>query len=163
MRLSLNLLFVLLISLTACKKENNSSTLNNDTPIEIQFIKEGELSLINNDSILKKIDIEIADTNNKKAIGLMNRSSMEENQGMLFVFENDNTSGFYMKDTRIPLDIIFIDKDSTAITVSTREAFDETPKGASRPYRYVLEINAGLAEKWGIEEGVTKIYWAKNK
>lgn len=161
MRLSLNLLFVLLISLTACKKENSSSALNNDAPIEIQFIKEGELSLINNDSIFKKIDIEIADTNNKRAIGLMNRSSMEENQGMLFVFESDNTSGFYMKDTRIPLDIIFIDKDSTAITVSTREAFDETPKGASRPYRYVLEVNAGLAEKWGIEEGVTKIDWVK--
>ncbi|MXV38791.1 DUF192 domain-containing protein [Flavobacteriaceae bacterium Ap0902] len=149
----------------SCKESSSTSpnaTVDNSEPIEIEFLKEGELTLSNNDSILKQVDIEIAKSNNERAIGLMNRSSMEENQGMLFVFEQDNSTGFYMKDTRIPLDIIFIGADSTVITISeNRQPFDTTSQGASAPYRYVLEVNGGKAKEWNVQEGVTKIDWTE--
>ena len=156
------LIVVTLFGTFACKdaKNGTNTAVDNSEPIEIEFLKEGELTLTNNDSILKKVDIEIAKTANERAIGLMNRSKMEENQGMLFIFEEDNASGFYMKDTRIPLDIIFLGQDSTVISVSkNRKPFDENSEGATSPYRFVLELNGGLADAWGIQEGVTKIDW----
>ena len=165
MKIILNLLFVLVLMFTfSCKNETESSTeINREEPINIEFIKQGELSLINNDSIIKKLDIELAKTDNKRAIGLMNRNSLEENQGMLFVFQEDNMSGFYMKDTRISLDIIYLGEDSTVISISkNRQPFDLKSEGAASPYRYVLEVNGGMSDAWGIKEGVTKINWTEN-
>lgn len=169
MKLNLNYLFlgIFLTSIFACNNVDNTSSTSNTSPnepINIQFIKEGELELINNDSIIRKIDIELAKSDNKRAIGLMNRNSLEENQGMLFIFQEDNHSGFYMKDTRIALDIIFLGQDSTVISISkNRQPFDMRSEGASEPYRYVLEINAGKSDEWGIEEGLTKINWIETK
>lgn len=163
--LHIKILSVLLIfSVFSCKNstENTVVTVNNNEPIEIEFLKEGELTLSNNDSIIQKIDIEMAKTDNERAIGLMNRSSMDEKQGMLFVFEQDNVTGFYMKDTRIPLDIIFLGEDKKVISISrNRKPFDESSEGASSPYRYVLEVNGGMSDAWGIKEGVTMIDWTE--
>lgn len=151
-------LFVLgLFMFTACK---SGAKKHSDEKIEIEFIKQGDLSLKNNDSIIKNIEIEIANTEAKRQIGLMNRSQMQENRGMLFVFDEDNTSGFWMKDTRIPLDIIFVGADSTVINVQKNaKAYDESSYPAKAPYRYALEVNGGSADKWGIKEGVTKLSW----
>lgn len=155
---------LLLLGIMSCKDESPAPAVDNSQPIEIAFLKEGELTLSNNDSIIQKVDIEIAKTQNERGIGLMNRSSMEKNQGMLFIFEEDNFTGFYMKDTRIPLDIIFLGADSTVISISkNRRPFDENSEGAASPYRYVLELNAGLSDEWGIEEGVTKIDWVETR
>ena len=159
------LLFYFIFITFSCEKENtNSSIVNNDEPINIEFLKEGELSLINNDSIIKKLDIELAKTDNKRAIGLMNRNSLEESQGMLFIFQEDNRSGFYMKDTRIPLDIMFIGVDSSVISISkNRQPFDMQSEGPSVPYRYVLEVAGGKSDAWGVKEGLTKIDWLETK
>lgn len=156
----------ILITAFSCKNETGTATsspVNNNEPIEIEFLKEGELTLSNNDSVIKNLDIEIAKSQNERAIGLMNRSSMAENQGMLFIFEEDNFTGFYMKDTRIPLDIIFLGEDSTVISMTkNRKPFDPNSEGATAPYRYVLEVNGGKADEWGIKEGITKINWTDN-
>lgn len=145
---------------------SNTSTTNStaNAPIDIPFMKEGELSLMNNDSIIKQIDIELAKSDNKRAIGLMNRNSLGADQGMLFVFPQDNNTGFYMKDTRIALDIMFLGKDSTVISISkNRQPFDMRSEGPGEPYRYVLEVNAGKSDEWGIQEGLTKINWTETK
>lgn len=157
----INFLALLLVfSVFSCKNETNNTVVNNDEPIEIEFLKEGELTLKNNDSVIKNLDIEIAKSFNERQIGLMNRSSMAENQGMLFIFEEDNSTGFWMKDTRIPLDIIYIGADSTVISiVKNKQPFDERSEGATAPYRYTLEVNGGKSDAWGIKEGVTKIAW----
>ncbi|MDO5655602.1 MAG: DUF192 domain-containing protein [Flavobacteriaceae bacterium] len=153
------------LGLISCNNEKSPAPeVNNTDLIEIEFLKEGELSLINNSDVIKELDIEIAKSENERAIGLMNRSKLEENQAMLFIFEQDNSSGFYMKDTRIPLDIIFLGADSTVISISkNRRPFDLNSEGASSPYRFVLEINGGKSDDWGIEEGVTKIHWTETR
>lgn len=145
--------------LVSCEKKSTQIEVNN-APIEIEFIKEGDLVLKNNDSIIKKLDVEVANTDSERQIGLMNRSSMLENRGMIFVFDEDNTSGFWMKDTRIPLDIIFVGQDSTVINVQKNaKPYDEHNYPATAPYRYVLEVNGGSADKWGVKDGETKLSW----
>lgn len=163
--LNINLIALFVLgSIFSCKNENTPAAVQNNEPIEIEFLKEGELTLSNNDSIIKQLDIEVAKNNNERAIGLMNRSSMKENQGMIFVFEQDNNTGFWMKDTRIPLDIIYIGEDSTVISiVKNKQPFDLNAEGATAPYRYVLEVNGTMADKWGIKEGTTKINWSETK
>lgn len=159
-------LFLAILGLATIASCDSKSSQGNkpEEKIEIEFIKDGELSLINNDSIIKNIEIEVADTDPKRQIGLMNRSEMAENRGMLFVFNQDNSTGFWMKDTRIPLDIIFVGADSTVINVQKNaKPYDQTNYPAVAPYRYTLEVNGGSADKWGIEEGVTKLKWQIKK
>lgn len=154
---------ILVLSIFSCKKEAET-TVNNNQPIEIEFIKQGELQLSNQDSIIKKVEIELAETEGKRANGLMNRSQMKENRGMLFVFDKLNNTGFWMKDTRIPLDIIFIGQDSIVInTQKNAKPYDLNNYGAAAPYWYVLEVNGGSADKWGIKDGETKVSWTVDK
>lgn len=107
-----------------------------------------------------KIPVEIAKTRNEREKGLSNRESLKENSGMLFVLEEDSTPAFWMKDMKIPIDIIWIDDNKvTQITANI------SPPGASTPDRdlkrylpndavdYVLEVNAGFADKHNIGPG----------
>lgn len=153
-------------------KSGTSVTESENGTVEIEFTKNGELEFRNeNLEAIKKINIEIADTPNKRARGLMDRSKMEENQGMLFIFGDDEIRQhtFYMKDTRIPLDIMYFDKDSVLINIARNAQPGEDSKlsggtvdGATSDSKFVVEINGGLADKWGIKEGVTKIHWIRN-
>ena len=75
------------------------------------FKNEGKLSVLNNEKkTLAEIKIEIADSPYERQTGLMYRDKLEKQHGMLFVFENSELRGFYMKNTLIPLDLIFIDE-----------------------------------------------------
>ncbi|MEK6921605.1 MAG: DUF192 domain-containing protein [Nanoarchaeota archaeon] len=102
--------------------------------------------------------IEIADSLDEQAVGLMYRTSLEENHGMLFVFESEEQKIFWMKNTKIPLDIIFI--DASGIIVDINENFepcavDDCEKYYSKPAMYALEVNAGFVEGRGIVAGNT--------
>lgn len=145
--------------LSSCKKEET----NTSETLEIEFIKEGELQLKNGDKIIKKIDIELATTAQERAQGLMHRSSMQEDRGMLFIFDEVKPQSFWMRNTRIPLDIIYIDADNVVINIAknTLPMAETGIPQSSNPAKFVLEINGGMSEKWGIKEGVTKVSWKK--
>ena len=102
-------------------------------------------------------DIEIADTMNERATGLMYRKEMPENRGMLFIFNDLDERNFWMKDTFIPLDMIFFDSNYKVVRIvkNARPCESEPCEVFSsvRPARYVLEINGGLSSKYGIVEG----------
>lgn len=99
-------------------------------------------------------DVEIAQTPQERQKGLMFRESMPDSHGMLFVFENDAPLAFWMKNTLIPLDMIFIDENMTVVDVLTAVPCKEDPCLNYKSHgRYVLEINAGLAEKHSIKNG----------
>ena len=136
------------ITIFSCK-ENNSKIQSK--PVVINFKKEGTLQLLKatNDSIIQTLDIEIADDDYQIQTGLMYRDAMNTNQGMLFIFPNEDYRSFYMKNTRIPLDIIYIDSDKTIVSFQNNaKPFDETSLPSETPAKYVLEINGGLAEEW---------------
>lgn len=98
--------------------------------------------------------IEIADTPTLRSRGLMYRHDLAASKGMLFIWERDVQSPFWMKNTYISLDIIFINKEGVIVDI----AKNTTPKSekmiySSRPYVYTLEINAGLADRYQIRTG----------
>lgn len=153
----------------SCEKKDAPVSEGANEVVEIPFKKEGELEFLNaNGEAFKKIDIEIAETNNERARGLMDRSKMEENNGMIFIFGDDEIRPhtFYMKNTRIPLDIMYFSKDSVLINIARNaqpgadsEQGGGTVAGAKADSKFVVEVNGGLADSWGIKEGETKIRW----
>ena len=150
-------LLLFIIGLLGC----DNSAKSKPKPINISFEKEGSLQLIkkDSDSIIKSLDIEIADDDYQTQTGLMYRDSMEDSQGMLFIFPNEMTRSFYMKNTRIPLDIIYISSDSTIVSFQKNaKPFDETSLPSQFPAKYVLEVNAGLSDAWNLGIG-DKIYF----
>ncbi|MFD2564587.1 DUF192 domain-containing protein [Aquimarina rubra] len=142
------------LSILSCKKATDKKIITE----EIKFTKEGELSIYNlQDSIPKPIvalDIEIADNDYERETGLMYRKSMEEKRGMLFIQENLRPQSFYMKNTLIALDIIYIDDQYKIVSFQKNaKPLDETSLPSVKPAKYVLEINAGLSDQWNLKEG----------
>jgi len=99
--------------------------------------------------------VELANTPSERQQGLMFRESMPDNRGMLFVFDDVVPRSFWMKNTLIPLDMLFIDDNWTVVHVANAVpcTVDPCPSYSSPPAMYVLEINGGLAEKSGIKVG----------
>jgi uncharacterized membrane protein (UPF0127 family) len=146
-------LFVgMFLFLTSCKKEPRKAL----ETTAITFTNEGKLSVFkkDRDSLITMMDIEIAESDYETATGLMYRKNMEEKQGMLFIFQDVAIHSFYMKNTEIPLDLIFIDENLTIVSFQKEaKPFDETSLSSEVSIKYVLEINAGLADKWILEVG----------
>lgn len=135
----------------SCKNESRSLP----TQPEIKFKKEGELTLFRSkDSIIQKLDIEIADNDYERETGLMYRQSMKESQGMLFIFKENRPRYFYMKNTHIPLDIIYLDDNYRIVSFQKNaKPMDESTLPSNADAKYVLEINAGLSNTWGLKAG----------
>ncbi|MDB5225124.1 MAG: response regulator MprA [Candidatus Adlerbacteria bacterium] len=98
---------------------------------------------------------EVADTDPLRERGLGGRNRLEEGRGMWFVFDTDELWAFWMKDTLIPLDIIWVAADGTIVTIAPLVAPESFPEvfRPTQPARYVLEVPAGFAAKHGIAEG----------
>ncbi|WP_313111551.1 DUF192 domain-containing protein [Aequorivita sediminis] len=131
---------------------------------EVTFKKDGELELLKaeNDSVIAKLDIEIADDDYKTQTGLMYRRSMDESHGMLFIFNDMQMRSFYMKNTEFALDIIYLNSDMEIVSIQKNaQPFNETSLPSESPAQYVLEVNAGLSDKWKLEKG-DKIRYTRN-
>jgi uncharacterized membrane protein (UPF0127 family) len=104
------------------------------------------------------LQVEIA-RDDARAQGLMHRTSMPENSGMIFVFESDAKWGFWMKNTLIPLSIGFIDKNWRLLEVLDMQVAADPANGPfkiyepSVAYRYALEVNQGFFDRKGIKPG----------
>ncbi|MBZ9728561.1 DUF192 domain-containing protein [Salegentibacter sp. JZCK2] len=138
--------------LSSCKNDDAETPIETE---EITFTKEGEATLLKpNGDTIQQIDIEIADNAYEHQTGLMYRESMEDDQGMLFIYDDEAPRAFYMKNTYIALDIIYFASDSTAVSFQKNaQPEDETSLPSEAPAQFVLELNAGLADDWNIEVG----------
>lgn len=120
-----------------------------------QFRKEGTLQFVNSiGQTLQHIDIEIADDDLTRAQGLMWRRSMEENQGMLFMMQTEEQQSFWMRNTYLSLDIIFVNEQLQIVTIRPNtkpQSLD--PVTSDQAARYVVEVNAGFCQRHGIREG----------
>jgi len=102
------------------------------------------------------VNVKISDDSSERQRGLMFVSFLEESKGMLFVFEKNGLHGFWMKNTLIPLDIIWISEDYDVVNVETAEPCEEDPCPVYVPEkeaRYVLEVNSGWANRNEIRVG----------
>jgi len=100
--------------------------------------------------------VEIAATPEEQMQGLMNREKMPEDHGMLFLFPSERNISFWMKDTIMPLDILYIKADGVINHIHKNAVpLDETPLPSNGTILNVLEINGGMADKLGIQAGDT--------
>ena len=102
------------------------------------------------------VKVEIADEEGERAVGLMNRESLDEDAGMLFLFPTESNGGFWMKDTLIPLSIAFMDGSGRILRILDMEPCRADPCQVYSPgvvYESALEVNRGAFAEWGVEEG----------
>ena len=137
---SLLILLVFLLLFTACKAE---------TPeVLLQSKNDGKIS----------VSVEVVKTQEARRLGLMYRKSLAKKKGMLFIFGNEREHPFTMKNTYIPLDMIFINRRSkiTGIVKNTPPK-TKGPYTINAPSLYVLEVNAGFCRVNGIKKGARVI------
>ena len=127
------------------------------------FVKEGELSFTDSKGqFSQRIDIEIADDDEQRSTGLMFRDKMDEDQGMLFIFDYEVPQAFWMHNTVLPLDILYVNSKMEIVTIAKNaKPYDDTSLPSIKPAQYVVEVNAGYCDKFGIKEG-DKIVWRRN-
>ena len=150
---SFTLLIGILFISTSCKEKSKNLEIKTPT---IEFKKEGALSIYKSktDSVISSLDIEIAQTDYETQTGLMYRDSMAKNNGMLFIFKDEQPRSFYMKNTKIPLDIIYINSDKKIVSIQKNaKPMDESSLPSEKPAKYVLEVNAGFSNEWRLKSG----------
>ena len=126
----------------------------NALPATPQFVKEGALQFYQDDNIVKSIDIEIANTAKEIEQGLMYRQKMDEDKGMLFIFPEMQPRGFWMKNTLIPLDIIYVDSDKIIVSIQKNTTpLSKQNLPSEGDAQYVIEVNAGFSDTYGLKAG----------
>ena len=162
------LLIATAVALTSCGETPKQKKSNNETkPTKVlrnygfdnppEFRKDGELQFVNaNDSVIFSIDMELAISEDEHARGLMYRKQMDENRGMLFIFPDEDMRSFWMHNTLIPLDIIYVNANHQVVSIrKNTKTLNEESLPSEAPAMYVIEINAGLCDKYGIDKGTT--------
>jgi uncharacterized membrane protein (UPF0127 family) len=125
-------------------------------------LKHGMLVLVQ-DKVRVTIDVEVADTSETREVGLMNRTSLADNAGMLFVFESTSLWAFWMKNTLIPLSVAFIDDQWKIVDIKDMRVGPNPQTGqldiyeAAQPSRYALEVNQGFFARRNIGVGAKVI------
>lgn len=156
MKIGGSLILAIIIFTTGCHMREfsgeNVSTIDNEVTSHIvQFLKDGKA--------IASFKVELAMTNEERSRGLMYRKSMSEDSGMLFIFKDNGDHTFWMKNTYIPLDMIFINSDLEVVGVYKNAVpLSEESISVKKASRYVLEINAGLSDKYGIDESTKVLF-----
>lgn len=117
----------------------------------------GPTAYLNTSKGRTPIFVEIVDTMPERTKGLMNRTSMDHNRGMLFIFDTLDSKQFWMKNTLIPLDMIFLDKEYKVVHIAkSAQPCKNDPcevLSSVKPSMFVLEVNAGISNETQLKEG----------
>ena len=117
-------------------------------------LAERTISVTNAAGESHEFTVEIAETREQQNRGLMYRESLAPDRGMIFVYDDESVRGFWMRNTYIPLDIIYIRADGTIAKIHANTLpLSETPYSSLEPVQTVLEIAGGRAAELGIAEG----------
>lgn len=131
------------------------SSDRHDFPCAIPYFDTGTAT-ITTDTGTVTVRVEIAETDEQRSYGLMYRRWLAPDKGMIFLFDNDTSGGFWMKNTILPLSIAFVDSAGVIVDIQDMEpcTTDDCPAyPPSQPYRSALEVNQGAFAQWGVSEG----------
>lgn len=156
-------LIALNFMISACESGGSGTSAEVQTA-DIPFTDEGTLAFTRADgSEITSIRIEIADDDSTRTRGLMQRTSMPADAGMLFIFPDETVRSFWMANTPLSLDLMFITNEGVIIDVQkyTKPLSPENLT-SSAPATYVLEVKAGFSDTWGISE-TDQIEWSEHE
>ena len=110
---------------------------------------------------LTRIEVEIADDQFERRAGLMYRHQPKDDQGLLFVFDTLRIQSFWMRNTIYSLDMLFVDSSLEIVTIlKETKPFSQSPYSSTRPALYVVEVEAGFADRHNIVEG-DRMLWRR--
>ncbi|MBZ9651317.1 DUF192 domain-containing protein [Psychroflexus montanilacus] len=144
---------VFIFSIFSCQSDQNQ---NKDITIGFEFKKDTLLRFIQDEDTLDTaFEIELAESDYEKETGLMHRKEMKDNQGMLFIYTSEATRpSFYMKNTFLPLDLIYFDKNMKIVDFNLNTMpLSEELISSEIPSLFVLEVKAGVVEKFDLKKG----------
>ncbi len=141
--------------------QSNSAHTSDASEDTIAFRIDGHLNIVRDGEILAELEIEIAETDSSRARGLMQRNQLPQTRGMLFIFDTEEDRAFWMANTPLSLDLLFIDADSTIMHMAKyMRPLSAQDVPSNGPARYVLEVIAGFSDTIGIIEG-DRISWTR--
>lgn len=160
-------LILALIAVLTYQPSNKPAPITQTPPMNTQpgayeFVKQGEVRFQTpKQDFISAIDVELAQDESKRQLGLMYRDTLAENQGMLFIFEGDEDRSFWMKNTVLSLDMIFVNSKNEIVTIHKNTTpYSEQSYTSTKPARYVVEVNAGYTDKHKISVG-DHIAWSR--
>lgn len=148
-----------LLPAVGCRsEERNLPTIQVDVP----FRTDGHLAFLTSEGdTLTTIDVEIAETDEARMRGMMGRRSLPRRGGMLFIMDTADTTGFWMRNTPLPLDIIFVGPDSQVVSIAKRTTpYSDEAIQPDGPKKFVVEVRAGFTDRVGINDS-TQIAWVR--
>ncbi len=159
MRYHLAPLLLILILASSC--QNSPEPIPTTVP-EIPFRVDGSLDFLRMGESILSLEIEIADTDSLRERGMMQRTSFPPESGMLFLFDRQEIRQFWMGNTPLSLDILFISNDSTIVDIAKyARPYSDEPIVGGAPAQFVLEVPGGFADTRGIVEG-DQVSWVRH-
>ncbi len=141
-------LMALPVMICGCSREGDGSPTGRKLPsIDLSFsFDDGRVS--------PPMTMEVAATDPERAKGLMFRRSLQPDHGMIFIFEREEPHSFWMRNTLIPLDMVFVSKDLRVVGfLEDVPPLTENPRSVGAPSQYVLEFSAGTVRRLGVQVG----------
>lgn len=130
------------------------STVPSSSETVPTFTKEGEVTFLRVNEKISKIDVEIAENDSERSRGLMYRAYMPDSVGMLFIFQEVEPQAFWMRNTHISLDIIYVGPDKKIVSIKKNaRPYSEESLPSEGAAQYVVEVNAGYVDRHGIGVG----------
>ncbi|MDR9364066.1 MAG: DUF192 domain-containing protein [Balneolaceae bacterium] len=153
--LYINLIFFTFLFISSCGGSNHQSENQVDeNGRELEFI--AEVSFVKNEAdTISSIEVAVADDNQSRSEGLMNVTELPSDSGMLFIFTNNQPRSFWMANTPLPLDIMFVNSELEIVRIHRNtQPYSQESIQSEVPARFVVEVNAGYTLEHDIREGM---------
>lgn len=155
-------LLLLVLFFTACsdtpEPESDVQQGASEEP-GIPFRVDGQLDFLREGASYLTIDIEIAATDSARTRGLMQRKGLPDRSGMLFLFDHEDPQSFWMANTPLALDLMFVSADSQIVDIAKyAKPLSPDPITSKAPAQYVIEVPAGFTDSYGIIE-TDRVRW----
>lgn len=138
-----------MISVAHCRDLQDKSIDKKQKPMELWWVKFQGAPLLK---------CEVAQTNAQREKGLMYRKKLDFDKCMVFVFEREKVLHFWMKNTFIPLDIVFLDEKQVVVSHAQMKPHDLSSVSSKMPATYAIEMNAGWFQHYGLSTGVSALF-----
>lgn len=153
--LSINMIIILGLLVSMCSQEKKKSNNRDSKPEKtLEYSRQITFTTAGGDSITT-IQAALADEPEERNEGLMNVTNLPPDKGMLFIFEDEEPRSFWMANTPLSLDIMFVNSDYEIVRIHRNtEAFSEKNLSSGEPAQYVVETNGGFSVSHDIREGM---------